>query len=208
MAHRTAILGEGMTQREVVPVDDLDAAGLRALAESFSAEANSAWQEGGGAFGMTSIDAFRICNGVLEREKETRPFPADSPADFAKKFLDLHARAKSFIEQGRADLAAVAAWDAAMLFARADMKWRWEKRALSGQRRAEALEDARQRHNREKQVQSQRRRAQWQEAAAQYWNKNPTLSKTRVAQLIQTELGVPEKVDTIARQLQKVRKAG
>ncbi|MER9893784.1 hypothetical protein NKJ40_17200 [Mesorhizobium sp. M0119] len=161
----------------------------------------------GGEFGAATYDPVALCKGILNAAGRG-PYIEDSPADLAKRILEYHADAKRFIVQGNADLAARFAFHAGDLFARADIKWAWERDAVRGRKAADALRmAARSGNNSRRQARAPDFKA-WNEEANRIWAQSPSrLSKHRVAELVRDRLQLVEKVDTIARRLKNVGKA-
>jgi hypothetical protein len=134
MSHQSTKIGHGITAREATSLDDLSDADAQSITEAFRDAAQQGWQQGGEtSYGMTTADQVAICRAVLN-EAGPGKYPIDSAPYFARWYLHLNAAARENVVDCNADLAALTAWESGMVFARADMKWRWEPDALTGQK--------------------------------------------------------------------------
>jgi hypothetical protein len=132
---RKVTLGGGITAREIEvcsPNDPEAGAFFAKSRKSFKA----AIAETGSLFGAVSNNARKTCEQMIP------PFPLpkdfelegeDTPEQFAVAISKHIASARKAISDRRADAAAVDAWRAGVLWARANMKWEWEEDALLGQ---------------------------------------------------------------------------
>ena len=161
---------------------------------------NWAIKEGGGIFGAKSLSALRTCEDILAKaEPSPSGFAEYGPEDFAKQIVKFIEAAKDAIAGGNADQAANMAFLAGETWARATMKWAWEPATLYGQARLDNLSDARAVKNRHHENKFKR----WCSAANEYWKQNPGASKNDAAKEVKEKLQLNEKIDTIARRLQK-----
>ena len=204
MAKQRKIIGTGITAREIVVCDGEDV--QPAMVESFSKwEADR--KKGGGDYGAASLHIIERCHQIIA-DSGSGPHETDSPVDFAQRIIRSHQIAQAAIRRGDADAAARFAYDVGVLAAQAKMKKDWEKHALRGKKNLDAIRHGSWLANQQLHQDREKEWQQWNIEAARIWKSSPgDLSKRRVAELVQYELGLPDEVDTIARRLKKPGKA-
>ncbi len=93
-------------------------------------------------------------------------------------------RKEYVIRHGDVAEAARFAFELGAIWKEAEMKFRWERLALSGKQRSDDLKAARATYNKRRRAEADKKHAKWREAARKVWAKHPTWGALKVAEVI------------------------
>ncbi len=214
MAIRRAPRGTGITKRDVLtitsdstPQDILDTLQAAAEVDSFEGQIRGVEDAADNFLKDAKYDAFNIISDadphVRSRLQLTAVNEVDSHIHFALQIKTAIIRVRGAIKRGDADQAARYAINLGELITAHDMKVEHEPEALAGHKQRSDLQTGRTKLSRRRSVKDKQKWLRWNSAAAGIWRRQPALSKNAVAKLVNTELKLNEKVQTIARRLKK-----
>lgn len=121
------------------------------------------------------------------RENKGPTTERDCREGYAIRFLTLVIRIRHLLKRNRrgdAEEATRLGIELGMLITECRMKFVWEQPALSGRRRAEDLERARDRYNRTRRAEAEQKQVRWLQKAKGVWAKHPSWGALKVAEAI------------------------
>ena len=130
----------------------------------------------------------------------------DSPAGYAARLLALLWRLNA--ASGNLERSVELAFEFGYLARECSMKFRWERHALHGQKKATELRDIATAANARRKSAAAQKRAEWQELANALFATKPGESKLWAADEIRKKTGALENRNTIAGRIKKPPKAG
>lgn len=128
MAIEKKIQGTGITAETVTSYSGED---IKEGADKIFTAIAQAYQEGGGDFGMVTLQWVKVAESIKDEFNEEFP-ERDSMAWFAQQVLRHHQLAKADMERGKTDSAMRFAFDLGKIVERWRIKCSWEDDALRG----------------------------------------------------------------------------
>ena len=123
--------------------------------------------------------------------------------DYADRISTLMALTRHAINSSTADEAARWAYHLGQIVREYDLKYQFERAALTGGKALKSLDEMRERANRERRSDAKRRHAKWHVHADAIRQSDPDLNDSEIARRIIRRLGISDSLRTVRRAIQK-----